>query len=208
VSGSSRIVGILGCAVTTSALATLGCVASTPTAGFWYDDTFFALPAAAAEKLGGVLTGGEFESIKTISRAELERAFAGMRIRITDQHDAFWRVEVDHSLRGRGPLPNSGQSLSFGWLGGSGAVSFDLVALKAVQYAPAGASRQAIIDGIGRGIGRVAAHELAHQILNAGAAHNKDDENSYEYPSPDRAAQYYGDLHWTTARPFMEQKLR
>ena len=32
-------------------------------------------------------------------------------------------------------------------LGGSGAVSFDLVALKAIQYAPEGASRQTIVDG-------------------------------------------------------------
>lgn len=127
---------------------------------------------------------------------------------VTGDPRAFWRVEVDHSLRGRGPLPNTGESLSFGWLGGSGAVSFDLVALKAVQYAPPAASRQAIIEGIGRGIGRVAAREFAHQILNAGPVHNKEDENSYQYPSPDRAAQYYGELHSTTARLLLEQKLR
>lgn len=60
----------------------------------------------------------------------------------------------------------------------------------------------------GRGIGRVAAHEFGHQILGTGLVHNTDDENSYEYPSPDRAAQYYGELHWTTARPLLEQKLR
>jgi hypothetical protein len=113
-------------------------------------------------------------------------------------------------LHPRGPaaLPNAGESLSFGWLGGSGGVSFDLVALKAIHYAPDGATRQMIIDGIGRGIGRVAAHEFAHQMLNSDAAHNEADENSYEYPSPDRASQYYGELHWTTARPLLEQTLR
>jgi hypothetical protein len=192
-----------------SLLAVVGCgTVTTPTAGFWYEDSSFALPARAAEKLGGLLTDGELESIKNRSREELQRAFAGMRIRITDNPGAFWRVEVDRSLRARGPLPNAGESLSFGWMGGSGAVSFDLVTLKAIQYAPDGASRQTILDGVGRGIGRVAAHELAHQILNAGAVHNQHDENSYEYPSPDRAAQYYGELHWTTARPLLEQKLR
>jgi hypothetical protein len=98
--------------------------------------------------------------------------------------------------------------MPLGFLGGSGGVSFDLVSLKAIQYAPEGASRQAIIEGIGRGIGRVAAHEFGHQILNTGLVHNKGDENSYEYPSPDRAAQYYGELHWTTARMLLEQKLR
>ena len=178
------------------------------TAGFWYDDEPFALPAPAAEKLGGLLTEDELASIKQISRAELERAFAGLKIHVADDRAAFWRVEVARSLRPRGPLPNAGESLSFGWLGGSGAVSFELVALKAIQYAPAGASRATIIDGIGRGIGRVAAHELAHQILGVGSMHNQTDENSYEYPSPDRASQYYGELHWTTARPILEQKLR
>ena len=65
-----------------------------------------------------------------------------------------------------------------------------------------------MVEAIGRGIGHVAVHEFAHQILNIGAVHNRDDERSYEYPSPDRSAQYYGDLHWTTARPFLERKLR
>jgi hypothetical protein len=185
-----------------------GCQKPTPTAGFWYDDSPFALPAQAAEKLGGLLTDGELNTIKTISRAEVERAFAGFRIHISDDPAAFWRVAVTRSLRGRGPLPNAGESMPLGFLGGSGGVSFDLVALKAIQYAPEGASRRTIIEGIGRGIGRVAAHELAHQIVNASAAHNNADENSYEYPSPDRAAQYYGELHWTTARTLLEHKLR
>jgi hypothetical protein len=184
------------------------CHKPTPTAGLWYDDSPFALPAPAAEKLGGLLTDGELETIKTISRAEVERAFAGFRIHIIDDRAAFWRVVVVRSLLRRGPLPNAGESMPLGFMGGSGGVSFDLVALKAIQYAPEGASRQTIIEGIGRGIGRVAAHEFGHQILNTSLVHNTDDENSYEYPTPDRAAQYYGELHWTTARPLLEQKLR
>jgi len=98
--------------------------------------------------------------------------------------------------------------MPLGFMGGSGAVSFDVVTFKAIEYAPANATRAIVLDGIGRGIGHVAAHELAHQIINTGAAHNKADESSYEYPSPDRAAQYYGELHWTTARPLLEARLR
>jgi len=206
VSGFSRTCVVASVSVAVTLLP--ACHKPTPTAGFWYEDVPFALPARAAEKLGGLLTGGELETIKAISRAELERAFAGFRIHISDDHAAFWRVAVTRSLRGRGPLPNAGESMPLGFLGGSGGVSFDLVALKAIQYAPQGASRQTIIEGIGRGIGRVAAHEFGHQILNAGLAHNTDDEHSYEHPTPDRAAQYYGELHWTTARPLLEQKLR
>ena len=188
---------------------TLGCnTSASPRAGFWFDDGAFALPAPAAERLGSRLTDDELESIKQISRGEIERAFAGLKIRIVDDPAAFWRVGVVQSLPARGPLPNAGQSMALGWMGGAGAVSFELVALKAVEYAPEGATRQTMVEAIGRGIGHVAVHEFAHQILNISAVHNRDDERSYEYPSPDRSAQYYGDLHWTTARPFLERKLR
>jgi hypothetical protein len=195
-----------GCIVAVILLT--GCGSRTATAGFWYDDTPFALPAHAAEQLGGLLTDGELESIKAISRAEVERAFTEFNIHIVADHAAFWRVGVERSLRRRGPLPNAGESMALGFMGGVGGVSFDAVTLKAVQYAPPRASRQQIIEGIGRGIGRVAVHEFAHQILNAADLHNSADESSYEYPSPDRAAQYYGELHWSTARPLLAQRLR
>jgi len=202
--------GVVALVAATSALTAPGCRTPIPaaTAGFYYEDAPFALPAPLARQLGGLLTSRELEAIRRISRAEVERAFSGLRIRLSGNRGAFWRVEVVRSLRGRGALPNAGESVPLGFMGGSGAVSFDLVAFKAIQYAPAGASRQTIIEGIGRGIGRVAAHEFAHQISNGGAVHNQADENSYEYPSPDRAAQYYGELHWSTARPLLEEKLR
>src|SRR5258708_1644162 len=128
--------GVIAVVAAISALTVWGCGTSTPTAGFWYDDSPFALPAPAAEKLGGLLTSRELESIKEISRAELERAYAGFRIRINDDSRSFWRVEVVRSLRGRGPLPDAGESRSFGWMGGAGGGAFDLVGPQAVQYAP------------------------------------------------------------------------
>jgi hypothetical protein len=199
---------IVAAATTASFVSLSGCRTATPTAGFSWEDVPFGLPAHVAERLGGQLTADELKRIKTVSLAEVERAFSGFNIAIVDTPVAFWRIEVVRSLPARGPLPNAGESMPLGFMGGSGAVSFDLVAIKAIEYAPAGATRQTMLDGIGRGIGRVAAHEFAHQIVNTSAAHNRDDENSYEYPSPDRAAQYYGDLHWTTARPLLQARLR
>ena len=181
--------------------------ASVSTAGFFFAEGSFTLPAEATAGLGGPLTEADMTTIRQISRRELERAFAGLRIAVSDDRRAFYRVEVVPTLRPRGPLPNSGESLALGFLGGAGAVGFDIVALKAVQFAPTGASRQAMIEGIGRGVGRVAAHEFAHQIVGAAPMHNTADESSYEYPSPDRAAQYYGELHWTTAGPLLQRKL-
>ena len=181
--------------------------ATVSTAGFFFAKGSFTLPAEATAGLGGPLTDVEMTSIQQMSRLELERAFAGFRIAVTENRRAFYRVEVVPTLRPRGPLPNSGESLALGFLGGAGAVGFDIVALKAVQFAPKGASRQAMIEGIGRGVGRVAAHEFAHEIVGAVPLHNDADESSYEYPSPDRAAQYYGELHWTTAGPLLQRKL-
>jgi acetyl esterase/lipase len=115
-------------------LAAVGCGTTTHAAGFWFDDVSFALPAPAAEKLGGLLTEPELDSIKRMPRTELEHAFA-----IPDSHHR--RSSIILARRGK-----------------------------------------TIIEGIGRGIGRVAAHEFAHQILNVGAVHNDADENSSEYP--------------------------
>jgi hypothetical protein len=180
---------------------------ATTAAGFWYEQGSLTLPAGALHQLGAPLTSTEVESIERISRQEVERAFAGLRLALTDSRDAFWRVAVVRTLARRGRLPNAGQSVGLGPLGGSGSVAFDLVALNAVRYAPQHASRQAIVEGIARGVGRVAVHEFAHQIAGAVDVHDEDDENSYEYPSPDRASQYYGQLHWTIAAPLLRQKI-
>ena len=63
------------------------------------------------------------------------------------------------------------------------------------------------MNGIGRGTGRVAVHEFMHQMLGAAGTHNQADPASYEYGSPERAAQYYGELHWTTAWPALQRRL-
>ena len=200
--------GFIALVATGSVLAVLGCQAftRTATAGFWYEDISFALPADATTQLGGPLEQQEIESIKHLSRIELERAFSGLRITVTQRQDAFWRVEVLQTLQSRSPLPIAGQSFGLGPLGGVGAVGFMILALNGIQYAPSGASRQNMIEGIGRGIGRAAVHEFTHQILGTAAMHNAADENSYEYHSSDRASQYYGELHWSTAWTLLQQK--
>ena len=78
-----------------------------------------------------------------------------------------------------------------------------VAALGAVTYAPPDASRQTIIEGIGRGIGRAAVHEFSHAIVNA---NHSQDEHSYEYRSSDRKGQFYGELHWASAGPILQQR--
>jgi len=92
-------------------------------------------------------------------------------------------------------------------LGGGGFVNFNTLARNAVRYASPGASRREIVDGIGRGIGRAAVHELAHMMAAGVPIDSRADVNSYEYASADRASQYYGDLRWTSAWPIIQQRI-
>ena len=190
------------------AFLTAGC--SHPhTAGFWFGDDALTLPDAVAGPLGGPLTDEERASIEQISRAEITRAFAGLPLSITESRDAFWRVAVLRTLPSRGnrALPHAGESLPMGFMGGTGAVDFEFVAFTALHFAPDPAARPTIVEAMGRGIGRVAVHELMHQILGASIGHDDSDANSYEYGNPERRSQYYGELHWTTALPLLEQRL-
>ena len=94
-----------------------------------------------------------------------------------------------------------------GALGGLGVVDFEVLSSYAISNAPPGADRASIIEGIGPGIGRVAAHEFAHQLLAGVNIHASRDVASYEYARVDRVAQFYGPIHWDVARPFLLKRL-
>ena len=116
-----------------------------PTAGFWYQAGSVVLPADVTARLNGPLKDSEIESIKQLSRMEIDHAFSGLSIVVTTDPNAFWRVEVLQSLPVR---------------------------------------------------------------MNQKLPNNNSDVSSYEYGSPDRASQDDGDLHWTTALPLLNKKLR
>ncbi len=78
----------------TSAVIAWRASSATIDAGFWWDDAPFALSRDDASKIGGPLSATELATIRTIARADVERAFADLRIRITDDREAFWRVTV------------------------------------------------------------------------------------------------------------------
>src|SRR5882672_8734212 len=87
-------IAALAVAVTATAIAWRASNA-TIDAGFWWaDDRPFLLSEDDARKSGGALTAAELADIRRISRAEVEHAYKDLRVRITDHHDAFWRVSV------------------------------------------------------------------------------------------------------------------
>ena len=174
-------------------------------AGFWFDRVTFELPASDVRRLGGPIRDDEKARIESVARAELEAAYAGLRIRLSSDATGFYRVSVVQDIPARG-LPTAGQSRRLP-VGGVGAVNFRTVANSAIAYAPPGADRSAIIEAIGKGIGRTAAHEFAHQILPRVNLHVTKDTDSYEFGSSERASQYYGTLRWAFAKPQLEETL-
>ena len=165
--------------------------------GFWYEDVPFTFTDGVTSALGGPLTEREIAEIKRISVAELTHAVAGLNITVTQNRRAFWTIRVRHTLetRRRQPLPNAGETLLMGPLGGRSAVHFTEVVMAAIAHAPPGATREILIEGIGRGTGRTAVHELAHAIVGVrGSMDNRTDRQSYEYFTHNRPEQYYGEL--------------
>ena len=178
-----------------------------PEAHFWFEDVTCDLAGREAV-LGGALTERECARIREIASSELRHAYKGLRLRIADGPGGTYRIRVLQEFPARrGPANPVGMARPMGPLGGEAAVNFRAVAALALHHAPAGASRSAVIDGMGRGIGRTAAHELAHLVLFGTHVPASTDAGSYEYESPDRPEQYYGSLRWDTAWPMLVRKL-
>ena len=175
-------------------------------AGFWFDRVTFDLPVGDVERIGGPVRPDEQRQIESIARAELATAYAGLRIRFTTQPPAAYRVSVVQDIPGRA-LPVAGASRRLPLGGGIGEVSFRTLGSQAVANAPADASRALIIEAIGKGIGRTAAHELAHQLLDHVNLHDTKDPDSYENGISNRPSQFYGTLHWAFARPLLAKTL-
>jgi hypothetical protein len=173
-------------------------------AGFWFEQVAFSSPG-----LGGALTARDMESIAAISRSELAEAFRGLGITVSDRRDARYRVNVVQELqdmRFRRPVSVPAESRSMSGFGGQGAVSFSWLASSAVGYAPDGASRQDLVEAIGRGVGRAAVHEFAHLILPNAPIHDSTDVGSYEYASAARREQFFGEMHWDVAWPLLQER--
>jgi hypothetical protein len=118
-------------------------------------------------------------------------------------------VRVVQELRNvrapRYPGP-AGESRVVAGFGGLGAVNFRMLVSSAVAHAPDGSDRASIVTGIGRGVGRTAVHEFAHQFLRTAPLDASDDRSSYEFRSADRAEQFYGSVHWARAWPLLERR--
>jgi hypothetical protein len=173
-------------------------------AGFEFEPVTFAAPA-----LGGPLDAADLAAIDAAARAELASAFDGMPIAFTGGGEVRYRVTVTEHVRDprmRADMSVAGASRAVAGLGGTGVVNFSLLANAAISCAPAGSTRAQKIDAIGRGVGRAAAHEFAHQFLPRAPIHDSRDVRSYEYGAASRCEQYTGLMHWDLAGPLLRAR--
>ena len=175
--------------------------------GFW-----LASLSSQSPRIGERITASEFAIIDRIARNEIQNAFKEYDVTITANRKAFFKVEVAPTLKDWRLLNRegtyAGESRAMAGFGGSGAVNFEYVANGAMVFAPDDASRAEVIEALGRGIGRVAIHEFAHQLLPKRHIDGSQDLNSYEGNTAAIIEGYYGDLHWDIARPWLDARLK
>ena len=175
-------------------------------AGVVFVDGACDLSPGFAGMLGGPLSSTECAKVERIARAEVAVAFEGLRLEVTNDARSFWTVHVRGFVPSRSrTLGAAGASVALGPLGGRGIVGLTSLAAHALGHAPTGTPRAQIVAAIGRGVGRSVVHELAHQIV--GGSIDSAEEDTYEYGSADRAAQYYGVLRWGSAGERVRAKL-
>ena len=173
-------------------------------AGLWFDDVAFS-----SNRLGESLTPAEIATIEDVARAEVRDAFRGLSITLSARHDAPYTLRVAQEVldrRFKRDVGVAGQSRGIAGFGGSGVVSFDFLANGAMAWAPDDATRAEMVAAIGRGVGRTAVHEFTHQMLPTAPIHDSRDDQSYEFASAARRAQYYGRMHWDLAWCLLQQR--
>ena len=174
--------------------------------GFWMAPVTFHSP-----RLGDPVTPAEFMIVDRIARREIMQAFEDFAVSVTPNRRARYTVQVApalQDLRLIRPGTYAGESRAIAGFGGSGSVNFEYVASGAMVFSPEHAGREAVIEALGRGIGRVAVHEFLHQLLPKKPLHDSRDIRSYEGNSPAIVEGYFGELHWDIARPWLEARLK
>jgi hypothetical protein len=175
-------------------------------AGFWFESLTPASVAVVSGRLSAPLTADDLLFIESAARRELLIAFEHTRLHFTATHPVVYRVRVVPQIAHSRPYAAAGQSRSFGGIRGDGAVNFNTVALSALAFASAGSDRDTLLAAIGRGVGRTAVHEFAHQILGPATMDGTDDRFSYEHADL-RAEHFYAPLHWGPAAALLRQRV-
>ena len=175
-------------------------------AAFWFDGVTPASVTVVSERLSAPLTAADLLAIESDARRELQVAFDHTRLQFTDAPSPAFRVRVVPQPEHGRSFPAAGESRAFGGIRGNGTVNFNVVALGALAYADGSSNRQTLLRAIGRGVGRTAVHEFAHQILGPAGMDGTADPLTYEHGDL-RAEHFYAALHWGPAAARLQQRI-
>jgi hypothetical protein len=158
-----------------------------------------------------VLSAADQEQIRRAALATLRAAFAGFDVKVGEARAGARVVRVEDTPYGRMQFGAAGVTYPVAY---ASSVRFDVLAnleLAAVQCRDfahcAALPRERLVEGLGRGVGATAAHELGHQAgfrfgLDSACSDCYDSSNSSSY------AHFFGPLHWSDrARQIMTRTL-
>ena len=175
-------------------------------AAFWFDGVTPASVTVVSERLSAPLNSADLVAIEAEARRELQVAFEHTRLQFAGSPTPAFRVRVVPQPEHGRSFPAAGESRAFGGIRGNGTVNFNVVALSALAYADRTAGREALVRAIGRGVGRTAVHEFAHQILGPAGMDGTADPLSYEHGDL-RAEHFFAQLHWGPAAARLQQRI-
>ena len=195
-------------------------------ARFSFEGVTPASVAVVSERLRAPLTSADLGAIESSARQELQIAFRHTRLQFIAPPDHLrqgyggqegghysnnagapaYRVRVVPQPEHGRSFPSAGESRAFGGIRGDGVVNFNIVALSAIAYSKGSSDRESIVHAIGRGIGRTAVHEFAHQILGPAGMDGTADRFSYEYADL-RAEHFFAQLHWGPAARQLQERI-
>jgi len=150
---------------------------------------------------GDPLTAPEQARIKETALATLDRAFDGFNVRFTEGRtgDRLLRVE---------DTPDGPRLYAAGLTypaSTSSSVRFDILyrlemmAVHCQRIDTCGAKTRAeLVDGLGRGVGATAAHELGHQA-GLGFSHDARCDDCYDGDASASYAHFFAAKHWSAA---------
>jgi hypothetical protein len=210
----SSATSVRRCSAIVSLVVAGNCAAACQLAGsehrlaarFSFDGVTPASAAVVSERLRAPLTSVDLRAIESTARQELRIAFEHTRLQFIDAGTSAYRVSVVPQPGHGRSLPSAGESRAFGGIRGNGVVHFNIVALSALAYSDGASDRESIVHAIGRGIGRTAVHEFAHQILGPAGMDGKTDRFSYEHADL-RVEHFYAQLHWGPAAATLQERI-
>lgn len=202
----SFIASLLVAATAATACQLAGSESRSIPAGFRFDGVTPDSVTVISERLAAPLSSADLLAIESTARRELQIAFEHTRLRFDGSDKPVYRVRVVPESPNRLSFPAAGESRAFNGIRGDGTVNFNIVALSALAYANGPSEREAILHAIGRGVGRTAVHEFAHQILGPAGMDGTADPLSYEHGDL-RAEHFYAQLHWGPAAARLQQRI-